>query len=258
MLNDATASSPAPAPQPAPAPAARVSQDLDAMTAFAPDSETSGVARIDIDPSVRTAPVRQAPYPRRIAMGTGAVLVLLALLVVGMYELGQKHQVERVLDVLGISRGTGARDSASASTYAVSPAAPGTPQIAADAGAAKPIATEPTAADAASAKSMPSEPATAESPASAIASASPASGNRATLTDADTAAPAAVAQPRAPSPPPMRVARQNASRTPANPRAVCGARTDFALYRCMQLECSQRQWVSHPQCERLRINDSVD
>src|SRR5437763_192225 len=79
---------------------------------------------------------------------------------------------------------------------------------------------------------------------------------------AETAAPAepaAVAPSPARSSPPKRVvAQRNASRAPASPRAVCGARTDFALYRCMQLECGQRQWASHPQCERLRTNDSVD
>ena len=236
VLNDAVPSSPAPAPQPAPP--ARVAQDLDAVMAFAPDPDplaTSGVARIDDDPSVRTAFARQVPNPRRIAMWSGAVLVLLALLLIGMYEFRQERQVGRVLDVLGISRGTGAGDSAAVSTSAVGPAAPVTPPIAADAGAAKPMPTQR----------------------------SPTHRSRCQRPDADakqTAAdsPAAVAQPPAPTPPPTRVAQQHASRAPANPREACGARTQFSLYRCMQTQCSQRQWASHAQCERLRTTDSVD
>jgi hypothetical protein len=160
-----------------------------------------------------------------------------------MYEFRQERQVGRVLDVLGISSGTGAGDSAAVSTSAVGPAAPVTPPIAADAEAAKPMPTDPTAAD---------------SPAGATAPASPASPDHATLAAAATAAPAAVAQPPAPTSPPTRVAQQHASRAPANPREACGARTQFSLYRCMQTQCSQRQWASHAQCERLRTTDSVD
>jgi serine/threonine protein kinase len=281
VLNDAVPSSPAPAPQPAPP--ARVAQDLDAVMVFAPDPDslaTSGVARIDDDPSVRTAFTRQVPNPRRIAMWSGAVLALLALLLIGMHEFRPERQVGRVLDVLGISRGTGAGDSAAVSTSAVGPAAPVTPPIAADAGdagAAKPMSTEPTAADspagatapaspasapiaadARAAKPMPTEPTAADPPAGATAPASPASPNHATLAAAATAAPTAVAQPPAPTPPPTRVAQQHAPRAPANPREACGARTQFSLYRCMQTQCSQRQWASHAQCERLRTTDSVD
>ena len=213
--------------------------------AFAPDPDhlvTSGFARIDDDPSVRAAFARQVPSPRRIAMWSGAVLALLALLLIGMYEFRQEHQVGRVLDVLGISRGTGAGESGAVSASAGGPAAPMTPPIAADAGAAKPMRTEPTAAD---------------SPAGATAPASPDSPNRATLEAAATA-PAAVEQPTAPTPAPARVAQQGVSRGPANPREACGARTQFSLYRCMQTQCSQRQWASHAQCERLRTTDSVD
>ena len=259
VLNDAVPSSPAPAPQPAPP--ARVAQDLDAVMAFAPDADplaTSGIARIDDDPSARTAFARQVPNPRRIAMWSGAVLVLLALLLIGMYEFRQERQVGRVLDVLGISRGTGAGDSAAVSASAVGPAAPVTPPIAADAGVSKPMPTEPTAADAGAAKPMPTEPTAADSPAGATAPASPASPNHATLAAAATAAPAAVAQPPALTPPPTRVAQQHASRAPANPREACGARTQFSLYRCMQKQCSERRWASHAQCERLRTTDSVD
>ena len=158
-------------------------------------------------------------------MWSGAVLVVLALLPIGVLELHQELQVERVLDVAGISGGTGAGDSAPVSAPAVGTAVPVTPPIAADAGAAI---------------SMPTEPVTADSPAS------------------PTAPPPAIAQPPAPTPPPTRLAQQHASRAPATPREVCGARTQFSLYRCMQAQCSQPRWASHAECERLRTTDSVD
>jgi non-specific serine/threonine protein kinase len=271
--NTAVPSSPAPQP----APPAPVAQDLDAVMAFAPDSEppaTSGTARIVDDPSAWTAFARQVSNPRRIAMASGAVLVL--LLLIGMPEFRQQHQVGRVLDVLGISRGSSAGDGAAVSASAVGPAAPVTPPIAADGGAAKPTPTEPTAADSPAGDTGSATPATApdcRGRGSREADADganrgliggrhracvSASTNRATLADAATAAPAAVAQPPASTPAPTRMAQQHASRAPASPREACGVRTQFSLYRCMQTQCSQRRWASHAQCERLRTTDSVD
>lgn len=43
-----------------------------------------------------------------------------------------------------------------------------------------------------------------------------------------------------------------------SPRAVCGARTNFALYYCMQKQCKESRWFTHPQCKRLRDEDVVD
>ena len=231
----------------APTPPARVGQDLDAVITFAPDPDplaTSGAARIDDDPSERTAFARPVPNPRRIAMWSGAVLLLLALLLIGTHEFREERQAGRVLDVLGINRDTGAGDSAAVSASAIGPAAPVTPPIAADAGAVKP---------------MPTEPAAADSPAAATVPASPASAPAATRPEAATPdTPAAVAQPTTPTSPPTRVAQQQSSRTPGSPREACGARTQFSLYRCMQMQCSQRRWAAHAECERLRTTDSVD
>ncbi len=47
------------------------------------------------------------------------MLVLVALLLIGMDEFHQERQFGRVLDVLGISRGTGAGDSAAESASPV-------------------------------------------------------------------------------------------------------------------------------------------
>ena len=226
ISNKAAPSSPVPAPQPV-APA-NATQDLDAIP-LAPDAApltNSGAAPITDNPSVRTALKHQGPKRRRIAIWSGAVLVLLALLPIGMLELYQEREVGRVPDVADISRPTGGGSGAGVSVSAVDTAAPVTPLIAADAGAAKSVLTE-----------------TAESPASPTN-------------------PPAIAQPSAHTPAPTRVVQQPASHavpaTPATPREVCGTRTQFSLYRCMQAQCSQPRWALHAQCKRLRTTDSVD
>jgi serine/threonine protein kinase len=49
-----------------------------------------------------------------------------------------------------------------------------------------------------------------------------------------------------------------AAAAPATPRAACSGRTDFALYRCMQIQCGSARWSSHAQCVRLRTHDELD
>jgi hypothetical protein len=279
--NDAMPSAPAPAPQPAPP--GGVTQDFDVVIASTPDLDplaTSGLARINDDASVRTAFAREVRSSRRIAKWSGAILMLLALLLVGVFEFGQEGQVERVLDALGISHGTAVENSAAVSTPGIGPAAPAPPPTVGDTASAKPTepnaadlpasttapaspAGAPTAADAGSANPRSTETTAAESAPSAAAPASPASSNSATLsaaTPAASAAPAAIAPPppAAITPSPTRGAQQDAARAPASPREVCGPRTQFSLYRCMKTQCSQRRWASHAQCQRLRTTDSVD
>jgi len=75
-----------------------------------------------------------------------------------------------------------------------------------------------------------------------------------------TATPAA--QPAAPPPEtePPKTQAQAPAPAPAStsPREVCGKRTQFALYRCMQTQCARPNWSSHEQCRRLRLSDAVD
>ena len=249
--DDTVPMSPAPAPQPAPP--AHVAEELDAVIAFAPvidPLEISDLAHIDDDRPMQTTFARQVSAPRRIAMWSGAAL--LALLVVGVYQFRQEPQVGRVLDVLGISRGTGAGGSAAVSASAVGHTAPETPPMAADSEAAKPMPKGPTAANspAGAAERVP----TATAPIAADAGVPKPTPTEPSAADS----PTAIAQQSAPAPNPTRAAQQRIARAPASPREVCGARTQFSLYRCMQTQCSQRQWESHAQCERLRFTDSVD
>lgn len=62
---------------------------------------------------------------------------------------------------------------------------------------------------------------------------------------------------------PAQVPTQSTAHVPApaspdNPRAACGDRTEFSLYRCMQLQCAKAAWAQHAQCARLKANDRVD
>jgi len=241
VLNEVVPSSPAPASQAAPP--ARVTQALDASRELAPEPEpvaTCDVAPIDDDPSVRTAFAHQAPNRRRIAIWGSAALALLALLI-GIAEFGPERPVGRVLGLFGSGRGTDA--GAPVSALGAGRAAPLTPPIAADAGAATSVLTEATAGDAPSRDTAPRS----------LTNADDVSPTAATI-----AAPPAVVQPSGPIRPPLRVAQQHLSRAPASPREVCGARTHFSLYRCMQTQCSRPQWASHAQCERLRLTDNAE
>jgi len=39
---------------------------------------------------------------------------------------------------------------------------------------------------------------------------------------------------------------------PNNPRAACGSRTNFALFRCMETQCGTARFSRHPQCVEFR------
>lgn len=62
----------------------------------------------------------------------------------------------------------------------------------------------------------------------------------------------------APAPEPAPKPRPSARAEPATPRALCGTRSNFSLYRCMQQQCSQPKWLEHPQCLHLKATDRVD
>ena len=66
--------------------------------------------------------------------------------------------------------------------------------------------------------------------------------------------PAAAEQPR----PAVAAAPVLVSPKRGSPREFCAPRTQFALYRCMQAQCSTPKWSQHAQCIRLRATDDVD
>ena len=86
-----------------------------------------------------------------------------------------------------------------------------------------------------------------------------------TVADAVQPPPAAVRSERAAStaavtaaPPRVRNTVSERRATVADqPAAMCAPRTNFALYRCMRVQCQQSRYQTHPQCVRLRQNDEL-
>lgn len=93
--------------------------------------------------------------------------------------------------------------------------------------------------------------------ASTPAAAAPAAGpTPAADTSATAPTPAAAAAPDpVPASPPV---KQPARSAADSPRQVCGERTPFSLYRCMQQQCASAAWKRHPQCVQLSADDRVD
>ena len=131
------------------------------------------------------------------------------------------------------------------------PAAPAMPSTTTN---ATPTAPAPAAAPPAAETPVTAATPPAQPPAATATGAAPptARGNvSGSGTGSDTAARA--------EPPPVKTAAAPPRSTPAKgPRDICGDRTQFSLYRCMQTQCAQTQWYQHPSCKRLRLRDEVD
>ena len=168
--------------------------------------------------------------------------------------------------------GTEAAETSARSAAAAQPLAP--PAAATATSAAS--ATLPTTADApasapgaaASGAASTEEPAEPEAtPPGPVAQATaPSTSAVATVVVADTPPAPAAPEPAAPEPA-ATPARRNSTGAPATapasasvgtPRQACGSRTQFALYRCMQQQCTSAAWARHEQCTRFKATDRVD
>jgi len=154
---------------------------------------------------------------------------------------------------------------------------PPAPMAAPPAAPAQTHATAPQSSAAPSTVSTTAEPAT---PPSASSNApNPAGTPEASATPAPPPAPMAESATRAkPAAAPTRSAERNGRAVPtrtarrapppvdeptekastSSPREACAGRSQFSLYRCMQVQCVQSMWIHHPQCARLRATDTVD
>jgi hypothetical protein len=130
-------------------------------------------------------------------------------------------------------------------------------------------AAEPTAAASTALAASDPAPGPAASAASEVAAAEPPAGPAASssapapttqaaassvatvVVDATPPPPAPRASAERPAPPQRRAAALE------SPRQACGARTQFALYRCMQQQCAMPAWARHEQCVRLKATDRV-
>ena len=138
---------------------------------------------------------------------------------------------------------------------ASAPAPSATPGAAATTAAAPVAATTSAAAAPASAPAGTGTAATAQAPLPTQATAAGPTTTAAPPAEASAATPeklaAAPAPARTKKPAKTAPAAQAAAPAPAepnNPRAVCGARSNFALVYCMQQQCRRWKFTNHPQC----------
>lgn len=105
--------------------------------------------------------------------------------------------------------------------------------------------------------SRPLEPAAVNPGRSTTAAVAPATAPVATRPERPASAPAPSAVSAAPpsQAPAAEVARRES--VPGTPAEACAPRTNFALYRCMQVQCEQSRFYAHAQCVRLRQHDEV-
>jgi serine/threonine protein kinase len=256
----APASAPVPAAVPAPPPpppaeppirpvagragaAPLVSFDAQSAPAF----EAAPAPAFDATPSSRRhrtrRPSRRAPVL--------AVLVLSGLTAAAGYTGWQWWKEAARAEVLALPPPAATRPAAppTAAPSLATPAA--APALAAPTAAPQPTPAPAPPAATAAASDPPATGAALAAAAPAIVAAAP---------PAAAAPPPVVAEPpparrAAPAPPPRTT--KTSARTPS-PRDVCGTRTQFALYRCMQQQCAKAAYTRHAQCVALRGNDRVD
>jgi hypothetical protein len=157
------------------------------------------------------------------------------------------------------------RPAVPAPPAAVPAPAAASPKAPAAAAPPRSLVQAPKAAENASTKNGKTTPKPAAPPSTKAATPKPAPTAAA---KAAVATPKPAAQTPKPAPPASKATLSNgaprkpeaaeARNAPSTPRAVCGERTPFSLYRCMQSTCAQARWQVHPQCVKLRETDQVD
>lgn len=126
------------------------------------------------------------------------------------------------------------------------------PVKAAEEAATAPMAAASAAQAAAEGETPP--PAASSSPRAEIAAAPPTDSPAATSSVTTVVVPPVAAASQAAE----AAAHPAAPASPDSPRELCGDRTEFSLYRCMQQQCAKATWARHPQCLRMKATDRVD
>lgn len=103
--------------------------------------------------------------------------------------------------------------------------------------------------------SPPLEPAAVNPGRTTTAAVAPAAAPAATRSERPASAPSAVSAAPPSQAPATELARRES--VPGTPAEACAPRTNFALYRCMQVQCEQSRFYAHAQCVRLRQNDEL-
>jgi serine/threonine protein kinase len=112
--------------------------------------------------------------------------------------------------------------------------------------------TPPTAPASAASDAVPPTAALLTNPRDAPAAGLPLAAKAAAVTAPSTKPPQRVVKNAPRKAPPKRRAPPVAAAKVTTPLAACGARTNFALERCMQIQCQNKEWAQHPQCTSRR------
>lgn len=245
-----TAAAPAAAaPAVAAAPDAPPRAPADATAAIGPPAPPpTDPMTTDRAPWVAPAPIRTARHTRRrhkLAMAGALTVLSVAVLAVvsGAWDQVPAIALDHLPNLAAIQRAAGLPEPAvhtAPSATATPPAADTTPApVPAPAPTPPPTDVQPPAAPQAPPPAPPRDPVAA--PVALDPGAAP-------LED-----PPAAAPPSRSGRSPVRQAVPS-----GGPRAACATKTEFALYRCMQVQCDTKRWSTHPQCLRLRATDRVE
>lgn len=217
------------------------------------DSRPQGLAGMRSDPMMHSAPrarpaVPAVPRQRRWPWAVAGVLGALVVAGLATYQL------------------TGYSPPRLASTAPTSATLPSAEQELlqrdpAAAGRAAPVVADPALTPPAQAVVAPTtpprplEPAAVNPGRSTTAAVAPAAAPVATRPERPVSVPSAVSAAPSSQAPATELARRES--VPGTPAEACAPRTNFALYRCMQVQCEQSRFYAHAQCVRLRQHDEL-
>lgn len=205
------------------------------------------------------APIRpQSRRRSRVVAGVLGVLIVLGGAVLGGWKLNQQRQADEMLSSAGSSNG---RTVPASFPPPLAPADTPAPSLVDPMNRMPPEAGRQTPASGTAGVSTvaPRPPLVESAPLPPTSVATP---NRSTTLPAQgeipLTPPGAGRVATLPSvPQPEVLAPTRPVKEPATPREVCGERTDFSLYNCMQTQCGRSRWANHLQCQRLRDTDQI-
>jgi hypothetical protein len=220
------------------------------------DSRPQGLAGLRSDPMMHSAPRARpaapaAPRQRRWPWAVAGVLGALVVAGLATYQLTGYPPVSRLASTAPTPT-PATLPSAEQDLVQRDPSAAG---MAAPAAADPVLAPLPQATATPAPPSRPLEPAVVNPGRTTTAAVAPAAAPVTTRPERPASAPSAVS----PAPPTQAPAAELARRepVPGTPAEACAPRTNFALYRCMQVQCEQSRFYAHAQCVRLRQNDEL-
>jgi serine/threonine protein kinase len=188
--------------------------------------------------SVSHARVQRASWLRRAAPMAGSLLVVL-LIGAAAWKINDLHSADATLTELAdVTSRAGTPATLAPAPYPTTSQAPASSPAT---GVAKVVVPEKEESDIAPADDQVATP-RPNTPAGANPAA-PGRANNSSVPNGKAPAVAPASTSVAES-----LANAKPARPPSTPREVCGTRTEFALFRCMQVQCGLAQWKRNSQC----------